>query len=166
MLAGLFGWGKRTPPPEEPPPPKAMTLPEYAAIIEGVLLGLGQEPDKIRKMPDSTTYHWSFQYRSATVQLYLLELEGQRFLQAFAPIIHLPQSNLLALYRHLLEVNLKMTNAATGINHDIVYVFHERILDGLDAVEAQAIINGVAHYADKLDDELLKEFGGRRYMQV
>ena len=53
------------------------------------------------------------------------------YLQVLSPIIHLPQSGLLALYRRLLELNLQLTNAALGIYLDVVYVFSERSLEGL-----------------------------------
>jgi hypothetical protein len=47
----------------------------------------------------------------------------------------------------------------------VVYVFNERILEGLDAVEANHIIQMVASYADDLDNQLINEFGGRLYGQ-
>jgi hypothetical protein len=75
-------------------------------------------------------------------------------------------SNLLPLYRHLLELNLQLTNAAMGVHLDVVYVFSERPLEGLDAVEANNIITLVATYADDLDDKIVTEFGGRLYSRI
>ncbi|MCY3915927.1 MAG: YbjN domain-containing protein, partial [Chloroflexi bacterium] len=74
-----------------------------------------------------------------------------------------PASNLLALYRRLLELNLQLTNAALGLHEDVVYLYHERLLAGLDAAEADAIIRRLAQVADELDDALAEEFGGRMY---
>jgi hypothetical protein len=80
--------------------------------------------------------------------------------------MHLPMSNLLPLYRRLLELNLQLTAAAIGVHLDVVYVFSERPLDGLDGAEANTIINLVSGYADELDDKLVTEFGGRLYAKV
>jgi len=77
--------------------------------------------------------------------------------------MHLPQNGLLPLYRHLLELNLQLTNAAFGVFQEVVYVYYERLLDGMDNVEAANIITNVAAYADEYDDRLIAEFGGRLY---
>lgn len=87
-------------------------------------------------------------------------------LQVLSPLMHLPASGLLPLYRHLLELNLQLTNAAIGVYQDVVYVYNERPLEGMDAAEANAIITLVARYADELDNKLVTEFGGRLYSQV
>jgi len=80
--------------------------------------------------------------------------------------MHLPSSGLLPLYRRLLELNLQITNAAFAVYLDVVYVFSERPLTGLDAAEADNIINLVAAYADDMDNKLVEEFGGRLYAKV
>ena len=81
-------------------------------------------------------------------------------------MIHLPINGLLPLYRRLLELNLQLTNASIGVYLDVVYVFSERPLEGLDSIEANHIIEIIAHYADELDDKLVSEFGGRLYGRV
>ena len=77
-------------------------------------------------------YGWNFQRGSALIEVYLTP-EEQGYLQVLSPIMHLPASNLLALYRRLLELNLQLTNAALGLHEDVVYLYHERLLAGLDA---------------------------------
>ena len=57
-------------------------------------------------------------------------------------------------------------NISLGVYLDVVYVYSERPLDGLDIVEANAIINAVATWADELDDKLVAEFSGRLYSRV
>jgi len=49
---------------------------------------------------------------------------------------------LLPFYRRLLELNLQLTAAALGVYLDVVYVFSERPLDGMDSKEANSIIKG------------------------
>ena len=109
-------------------------------------------------------YGWNFLRGSALIEVYLTP-EDWGFLQVLSPIMHLPQSNLLALYRRLLELNLELTNAALGVHEDVVYLYHERLLEGLDAVEADAVLRRIAGVADELDDVLVEEFGGRLYGQ-
>lgn len=129
--------------------------------VEGILGAIGVDPDAARMAVESG-YGWNFQRGSALIEVYLTP-EEQGYLQVLSPIMHLPASNLLALYRRLLELNLQLTNAALGLHEDVVYLYHERLLAGLDAAEADAIIRRLAQYADELDDALAAEFGGRMY---
>ncbi len=100
------------------------------------------------------------------IEIYISQQDNEGYLQVLSPIMYLPLTNLLPLYRHLLEVNLQLTNAAFGLYNDTVYVFSERPLESLDAVEANNIINLVANYADDQDDRLVAEFGGRLYGRI
>lgn len=129
--------------------------------VEAILAAIGVDPQAAR-MEVERGYGWNFQRGSALIEVYLTP-EDAGYLQALSPIMHLPASNLLALYRRLLELNLQLTNAALGLHEDVVYVYHERLLAGLDAAEADAIIRRLARYADELDDALSAEFGGRMY---
>ena len=131
------------------------------AATEGILAAIGVDPGAAR-MEVESGYGWQFQRGSALIEIYLTP-EQEGYLQVLSPIMHLPAQNLLALYRRLLELNLQLTNAALGLHEDVVYVFHERLLDGLDASEADAIVRRLAAYADELDDALSEEFGGRMY---
>ncbi len=129
--------------------------------VEGILGAIGVDPQAAR-MDVERGYGWNFQRGSALIEVYLTP-EEQGHLQVLSPIMHLPASNLLALYRRLLELNLQLTNAALGVHEDVIYLYHERLLAGLDAEEADAIIRRLARYADDLDDALAGEFGGRMY---
>ena len=132
-----------------------------AAAVEGILAQIGVDAGAAR-MQVERGYGWNFLQGSALIEIYISP-EERGYLQALAPIMHLPQRNLLALYRRLLELNLELTNMALGAHGDVVYLYHERLLEGLDAVEADAIIRRLARVADELDDALVAEFGGRRY---
>ncbi len=129
--------------------------------VEGILAAIGVDASAAR-MEVESGFGWHFQRGSALIEVYLTP-EEQGYLQVLSPIMHLPQQHLLALYRRLLDLNLQLTNAALGVHEDVVYVFHERLLAGLDAAEADAIIRRLARYADELDDALAEEFGGRMY---
>lgn len=137
----------------------------YAATIEQILTAVGIDAVQAR-MRTETGFGWSFQRNSAVIEIFVSQQDGVGYLQVLSPIMHLPINGLLPLYRRLLELNLQLTNAALGVYLDVVYVFNERPLEGLDGNEANTIINMVASYADDLDDKLVQEFGGRLYAKV
>ena len=134
-----------------------------ARAVETILAQIGVDAAAARLDVESG-YGWNFLRGSALIEVYLSP-EERGYLQVLAPIMHLPPSNLLALYRRLLELNLELTNAALGVHEDVVYLYHERLLEGLDAGEADVIIRRLARVADELDDALVEEFGGRLYGQ-
>lgn len=140
-------------------------LETHARVVERILTGVGVNIAAAR-MNLQDGYGWTFQRGSATIEIYVSQTDGVGFFQVLSPILHLPLSNLLPLYRHLLETNMQLSNAKLGVHFDVVYVFSERALTGLDAEEANEIISLVSGYADDLDDQLLNEFGGRLYGQA
>ena len=155
-MGRFFGRGDKKPVERE-----AGQLDLSLRAVEGILSAIGVDPNAAR-MEVESGYGWHFQRGSALIEVYLTP-EEQGYLQVLSPIMHLPATQLLALYRRLLELNLQLTNAALGLHEDVVYLYHERLLTGLDADEADAIIRRLAQYADELDDALAKEFGGRMY---
>ncbi len=155
-MGRFFGRGEK-----EPAEPAVEQFDLSLRTVEGILGAIGVDP-KAARMAVESGYGWNFQRGSALIEVYLTPAE-QGYLQVLSPIMHLPASNLLALYRRLLELNLQLTNAALGVHEDVVYLYHERLLAGLDAAEADAIIRRLAQYADELDDALSGEFGGRMY---
>lgn len=143
----------------------AKALEHHADTVENILASLNIDLDEAR-LSTEQGFGWSFRRGSAIIEVYISEHDGDGYLQVLAPIIIIPESGLLPLYRRLLELNLQLTNASLGVYYDVVYVFTERPLQGLDSVEADAIIRTVAEYADDLDNSLVSEFGGRLYSQV
>lgn len=140
-------------------------LQTFAATVEQILLTVGIDPQQAR-MNTQEGFGWSFRRGSAVIEIYISQQDSVGYLQVLSPILHLPSTGLLPLYRRLLELNLQLTNAALGVYLDVVYVFSERPLEGMDSVEANTIINLVATYADELDDKLMQEFGGRLYGRI
>jgi hypothetical protein len=141
------------------------SLQHHAGTVEDILNTLGVNAPQARVRTEEG-FGWHFRRGSAIIEIYISEQEDRGYLQVIAPILHIPESGLLPLYRRLLELNLQLTNASLGIYYDVVYVFNERPLEGLDASEANNIITLVAGYADDLDNQLVNEFGGRLYSQV
>ena len=155
-MARFFGRGER-----KTSEPATHQFEASLRAVEGILSAIGVDPEAARMEVDRG-YGWNFQRGSALIEVYLTR-EEEGHLQVLSPIMHLPASHLLALYRRLLELNLQLTNAALGVHEDVVYLYHERLLAGLDAAEADVIIRRIARVADELDDALAAEFGGRMY---
>jgi len=146
--------------------PSPMTLDQHAVTVEDILTSVGIDPGQARMTEIDNGYGWSFRRGSALIEVYISEQDGRGYLQVLSPIMHLPGTTLLPIYRRLLELNMQLTNASLGVYFDVVYVFNERPLEGLDATEANNIITLVAGYADDLDNDLVTEFGGRLYAQT
>ncbi len=146
-------------------PQKNSSLERHAATVEQILSSVGIDPARARMATDQG-FGWSFQRGSALIEIYIAEQQGREYLQVLSPLMHVPPGGLLPLYRRLLELNLSLTNASLGIYLDVVYVFNERPLAGLDATEADFIIKQISEYADDLDNQLVNEFGGRLYGQA
>ena len=146
-------------------PQQTNSLQQHAGTVEQILASIGVAPERARMNTDNG-YGWSFQRGSALIEVYIAEQEDREYLQVLSPLMYLPSGSLLPLYRRLLELNLSLTNASLGVYLDVVYVFNERPLDGLDAHEADFIIKQIAEYADDLDNQLVNEFGGRLYGQA
>ena len=150
---------------QQPGQPQLSAIEQSAIGVERILAAIGINPVQARLQIDQG-FGWSFQRGSALIEIYIAQQGQREYLQVLAPILHLPPNNLLALYRRLLELNLSLTNASLGIYQDVVYVFNERPLNGLDANETNFIITQIAEYADDLDNQLVNEFGGRLYSQA
>lgn len=146
-------------------PQQLSNLEKHAITVERILTSIGVDPVHA-KMDTDEGFGWSFQRGSALIEIYIAEQQGREYLQVLSPMMHLPPGGLLPLYRRLLELNLSLTNASLGVYLDVIYVFSERPLAGLDAAEADFIIKQISEYADDIDNQLVNEFGGRLYGQT
>jgi len=146
-------------------PQQQSSLQQHVSTVETILTSIGVEPTRAQ-MDTNNGYGWSFQRGSALIEIYIAEQEGREYLQVLSPLMHIPTGGLLPLYRRLLELNLSLTNASLGVYLDVVYVFNERPLAGLDNSEANFIITQISQYADDLDNQLVNEFGGRLFGQT
>lgn len=150
---------------DKPKPQPASRLTDSVSRVQAVLHEIGVNPDQAR-MATTDGYGWNFQRGSALIEIYVVEQAGSGSLKVLSPIMHLPSSGLLPLYRRLLDLNLSLSNAAFGVYADVVYVFSERPLAGLDTEEIGHIVEQVASCADEYDNLLVGEFGGRLYTRV
>ena len=137
---------------------------DYVPIIDTVLKELNIDVNTSRLTVDNG-YGWRFKRGSVQINVMLTQGEDRSYFQVYAPILYLPARGILAMYRRMLEMNLKLTSASLGLYNDTVYVFSERYLLGLDPEEAKALIANVGQYADELDNKLASEFGARMFLQ-
>ncbi|GAB1422589.1 hypothetical protein MASR2M15_28260 [Anaerolineales bacterium] len=140
-------------------------LNQYVQVIEQILNDIGIPVQEARHT-SQRGYGWHITKGSALIEIYLNEQANRGYFQVVSPLIHIPASGLLPLYRRLLELNLQIANAALGIYLDVVYIYHERPVEGLNLNEVNEIITSIAVYADDLDNQLVEEFGGRLYSSV
>jgi hypothetical protein len=154
-------FGKRT---GNTRPLKPLTMQDYVPIIDSVLQEMNIDPNSNRTVVEGG-FGWRFKRGSVQVNVMLTQSEDRMYFQVYAPILYLPATGILAMYRRMLEMNLKLTSAALGLYNDTVYVFSERFLHGMDREEAKALIDTVSQYADDLDNKLAGDFNARMYLQ-
>ena len=86
-------------------PQQVPRLEQYANLVEQILTAIGYVPANIR-LPTNEGYGWSFRRGSAIIEIYVQQQpDNTGIMQVLSPIMHLPQSGLLPLYRRLLELN-------------------------------------------------------------
>jgi hypothetical protein len=139
---------------------------EHAAqLVEQVLRAASIDPAASR-IPVQDGMGWKFVYGSAQVEVYITSKQEVDYLQVLCPVMYLPHHGLLALYRRLLELNMIVPNIRFGVYGDLVYLYSERTLTGLDLQETFEIISTLTRNADDYDNRLVDEFGGRLFLHV
>ncbi|XWX02833.1 YbjN domain-containing protein [Aggregatilineales bacterium SYSU G02658] len=139
---------------------------EHAAqLVEQVLRAASVDPAASR-IPVADGMGWKFVYGSAQVEVYITSKQETDYLQVLCPIMYLPHHGLLAFYRRLLELNMIVPNIRFGVYGDLVYLYSERTLAGLDLQETYEIISTLTRNADEYDNRLVDEFGGRLFLHV
>lgn len=108
---------------------------------------------------------WRWLRGSANVEVFIQTITFQNgttrdYLRIFSPLMKLPVNDLLAFYRHLLQLN--DTNLGVKISimpgSQWVYATYERDLRGMDYHELATCIADMEYWADSLDDELKTAF--------
>jgi len=82
-------------------------LERHVRDVEIILQKIGVNLDEA-KMALEEGYGWEFRRGSASIEIYIVQRDDKTFLQVLSPIMYLPQTNLLPLYRRLLEYNLQL----------------------------------------------------------
>lgn len=131
-------------------------------IVEAFYQKVNLDPNTNRlKLPSGMG--WSIKRGSALMYILLAKVQDIDTIRVAAPILHLPQENLLPLYRRMLELNFHTLNCAFAINKDLIVVVSERPVGGLDLLEFENMILQTGHVADNYDNKLADEFGAKLY---
>lgn len=106
-----------------------------------------------------------FQSGSAVIEIaFVVDEDQTSYVILHSPIVKLPPNNLLAFYRHLLELNYDIAGqVSVGVDHDIVSVVAGRAIEGLTEEGLADVMLVVGSIADDLDDYLHNEFGAPFY---
>lgn len=116
--------------------------------------------------PERKAWYWT--KGSAKIEVFIQTIkvgEGDRnYLSVFSPILKVPKTGIVAFYRRLLELNDTSLGVKLSIieGGDQVYATYERDINGMDYGELADTIADVEWWADYLDDELIKQFGGEK----
>ena len=136
-------------------------------LVENHLESEGLDLETVRKKSKDDHPYWAFAQGSAAVRIHLIagpEERGINYFQVVSPVLVLPEENREALFQRLLELNAdQLWMCGFAIRNDTVLLTADRTTVDLDRSEVVEMIERVAAYADKFDDELAEEFGVVRF---
>jgi hypothetical protein len=133
-------------------------------MVEDAIALLGHDADQSRVVgPEPDLPAWRVVKGSAHVYVYLGMQGGENVLRVVAPVLHIASgTDEPRLFRRLLELNAgTVTGAAFGLRDGDVVLCAERTTVDLDPSEVLDTIRRVEDFADRYDDLLVAEFGGR-----
>lgn len=112
---------------------------------------------------DETHKSWELFSGNVVTYIYLNFKNEIPTLRVLTPLVYMPQSNILPMYRECLELNNSVYYGSICIIKDVVFLVMQRPLDGLDAEQFKNIILYFAGFGDDLDDKLAEKFGAQLY---
>lgn len=142
-------------------------LDEGREVVETALRTLGCPPDEALVSKPEALPSWTMKRGSAKVVVGLVQREtvgeDALHLRVVAPVVVFAEEKREALFHHLLKLNAAgLSWCAFGIIHDSIVLVAERPTKNLEAEEVVETLRHVAGLADKFDDRLAAEFGGKR----
>ena len=142
----------------------AVNIESTTAMIEDVLVELGHVVDKSRVEYPECERAWRISKGSATIEIALLVRQDTGWVQVSASVMTPnAKTDQPALWRKALLLNAERPAIASFALHgDTVVLIGQRPTIDLDRSEVLALIETVSTDADHYDDELVREFGGRR----
>jgi hypothetical protein len=110
-------------------------------------------------------YGWWLTEGSAKVYVFVQEDHGGPVVRVNSPILHFPTENREAFFLRLLEINRDLSYCCVAAFDEVVIVSGQRPILGLEQEELNDLIWNVSYVADRLDDELSKEFSATLYTE-
>jgi hypothetical protein len=141
-----------------------VNLESTTAMIEDVLVELGHVVDKARVEYPECERAWRISKGSATIEIALLNRGGAGWVQVSASVMTPgPKTDTAALWRKVLLLNAERPAIASfALRGETVVLIGQRMTLDLHRSEVLALIETVSNDADVYDDELVRDFGGRR----
>lgn len=139
---------------------------DYVIMVEDFYRSNKLDPAEYIQVDEENHKRWVC-YRGSTVNyIYLIFQDQKSTLRIFSPLVFIPQTNILSLYRKCLELNhSSLVSCSLCIVNDVIGLVIERFLDGLDPEELSIMIDCLTGSADKLDNVLADEFGALIYTE-
>lgn len=137
-------------------------LQRHRRQIEDILKALDLEPEDHRiATEDANLLLWSLGRGAIHTEISIRW--DQRMQEGWfcvsAPLVRLPDRDLQAFYRRLLDLNAEIEGAALQTNEDTVCLRSARPLQGMDTLEAEDILERVTWNGEVLIQQLTREFG-------
>jgi hypothetical protein len=142
-------------------------LARAARLVEETISALGISPATVRMTPPAAGgFAWSLMRGSAALAIFVRPPRANEdgpFLRVISPMVMVDTSRELELYRKLLELNASgLSSVAFGLHDGRIVAVSERPTRDLDASEVRFIVQIVGAVADHYDDDIIKNFGGKR----
>lgn len=146
-------------------PAQAMLEEQYSRVTEMIhcyaeSVGLNRQ-----QVYNSELKNWRWKTGTASIEILIAVLNfpngGRRdYLRIFAPLMDVPSNNLLAFYRHLLELNDTKLCVKLSImpNSQRVYATYERDIKGMDFYELKTCIIDLEYWAVQFKADLNAQF--------
>lgn len=138
---------------------KPKELEFYKKMIEEIIIEWDLKPDELY---NSELQKWGLVQGSVDFFISLFNYDGTDFFECSAIIVKLPDENLLAFYRKLLELNDFYIGVKLAVKDNQVWLYGQRECEGMDKDEARRIIDNVRITADDIDVRLMQEFGASK----
>ena len=135
-----------------------MDLTPYFQMVENCIKELGVDPNTCKGEKDG---QWNLKKGSANVwiDIFKKEKDYYGYFQCMAPVVKIPETNTVAFYQDVLEINHKLYGVGMTKFKDWIYIKTIRELEGLDQEEVMASIKRIGGYADDYDDYFKKKYG-------
>ena len=142
------------------------TIQSTTAMVEDVLIALGHFVNECRADTPDVIRGWRMVKGSASIRITLIDSDqpgALPYLRVVAPVLTTDaRVDIGKLYRRLLTLNFReVKGVAFAAQQNEILLVSERSTLDLDRSEVDDLIGRVAEYADKYDNVLVDEFGGR-----
>jgi hypothetical protein len=137
---------------------------EAVAMVETYFRNRGFEPSE-HELSGSDAASWWLTEGSAKIYIFIQDSPNGAVLRITSPLVFLPDRNLEAFFRRLLDINTNLTSCALATHNDIVLIVSQRPTLGMTQEELDELVWNTAYVADLLDDKLSEEFGARMYCE-